>query len=453
LLAGLWAVAVTWGDGSARSSFFGLFLVDPFALAFKFVILLGTALSLLLADSWLAQRRLSSGATYSLVLMASSGMMYMVSAGDLVMLFLGLEVMSIPIYCLAGSLRWDDRSVESGVKYLVLGSFATALFLFGLALLYAHVGITTGHASTLLSEIRASLNVAPGPLPGYAIAGGLLTLVGLLFKISAAPFHMWTPDVYEGAPTPITAYMSVAVKATAAAVLLRVFGGNLLAELQLDGLFWAVAALTMVLGNVMALVQDNLKRMLAYASIAHGGYILLGVLAGSAEGEAGVVFYVLAYTAANVAAFGVLLLLSRHGHEVERFEDLRGLGSRYPLAGVIMTLSMLSLIGIPPFAGFFGKFQVFAAAVSAGYVGLAVIGLLSSAVSFAYYLRPTLVMFMQAASARERRGPPSTAPSLIEGRPALVLSLLVATMLVLALGLLPGSALRWAAASVLAQGG
>jgi NADH-quinone oxidoreductase subunit N len=440
LAAVVWLLSVTWD--AAGTSFGGLFVVDRFSIFFKVVVVTGAGLSLLLSDAWLRQQRLPSGASHALLLLATAGMMYMVSAGDLVMLFLGLEVMSIPIYCLAASLRWDDRSVEAGVKYLVLGSFATAIFLFGAALLYAFQGIEGDAPGMGIAQIHATVASQAGGVPIYAFAGALLLLVGLLFKISAAPFHMWTPDVYEGAPTPITAFMSVAVKATAVAVILRVFGGPVLQGLGLDGLMWGIAALTMIVGNVMALVQDNVKRMLAYSSIAHGGYLLVGVLAASPEAGTGVLYYALAYTFGNVAAFGVLVHLSRRGHDVQTFDDLSGLGSRFPLAGAVMLIAMLSLIGIPPFAGFFAKFTVFAAAVAEGYVGLTVLALITSAISVGYYLRPLVVMYM--------REPIDAPPASLPLRPRLLLGILVATAAVIGLGLMPGRTLDWAAASILA---
>ena len=445
VVAAAWIPAVLWNIEGPRSSFNGLFVADRFSLFFKLVVLVGAALSLLLSDSWLRRRRLSSGAAHALVLFATSGMMYMVSAGDMVTLFLGLEVMSIPVYCLAALLRWEDRSVEAGVKYLVLGAFATAIMLFGFALLYGYQGLVGGVATTQLEPLQTTLMANAEALPLYARAGGLLVLIGLLFKISAAPFHMWTPDVYEGAPLPFVAFMSVAVKATAAAVLLRVFGGPLLAVLGLDGMLWVVAAFTMVVGNFMALVQDNVKRMLAYSSIAHGGYILVGVLAGSAEAQAGVLYYALAYTVGNVAAFAVLVYLSRQGHEAERFSDLQGLGARHPLVGGVMVLAMLSLTGIPPLVGFFGKFVIFKAAVAQGYVGLTILALLTSAVSFAYYLRPVIALFMRPTVGCEVAVIP------VNRRVALCMGL--TSLAICALGVFSESYLGWLSSAVLALAG
>jgi NADH-quinone oxidoreductase subunit N len=440
-----WILFMLWGDGSPRVSFFHLFVVDSFSLYFKVVILVGAALSLLLSDAWLRNNRVPSGASQALVLIATSGMMYMVSAGDMVMLFMGLEIMSIPIYCLAGSQWWDKRSTEAAVKYLVLGSFGTALFLFGLAMLYAFQGIEGAEPSTRLDLLRMTLTEHQAALPLFATGGGFMLLAGLLFKISAAPLHMWTPDVYEGAPTPITAYMSVAVKATTAAVLIRLFGGGILERLSLDAVLWACAALTMIVGNVMAVTQSNVKRMLAYSSIAHGGYILVGILAGTAQAEAGVLYYVLAYTVANIAAFGVLVYLSREGREVTTFDDLRGTGTARPLLGVVMVISMLSLIGMPPFAGFFGKFAVFSSAIEQGWIALSILAMLTSAVSVAYYLRPIIAMFMQA--------PIGAAPEPPKGNGRLVFAIGISTVAVVVLGVLPDRYLEWAASSVLALGG
>lgn len=444
-LAGLLGAALYIGfarDGVASSTFEGMFLVDPFGDAFKLVALAGTVMGVLLSDTWLRNQRLPTGAFYALILFAATGMLYLLSATDMIMVFLGLELMSIPLYCLTAALRWDERSVEAGVKYLVLGSFATAVMLMGFALLYAFGGVYTGEVTTRLDLIGAAVvkAAAAGELPGYAIVGGLLTLVGLLFKMSAVPFHMWTPDVYEGAPTSITAWMSVSVKAVTAAVLLRIFGGPVIDALGLSGILWVIAALTMFLGNTMALTQDNVKRMLAYSSVAHGGYMLVGILAASSAGSAAVLFYAGAYTFGNMAAFAVLIFLSRQGYEVETFDDLKGLGTKMPLLGAIMAISMLSLMGMPPLAGFFGKFAIFRAAVTEGYVWLTVIGVLTSAISVAYYLRPIVVMFMTDAPVGTQA---------VTGRAWSVrVTLAVAVIVTVLLGLLPGGSLDYALESV-----
>ena len=438
-----WTALVLWGGGS-QVSFGGLFVLDQFNMFVKILVSVCAGLALLLSDPWLKNHRLGAAGHHALLLMATSGMLYMLSAGDFVMLFMGLEVMSIPIYCLAAFLRWEDRSVEAGVKYLVLGSFATAVMLFGMALVYGFAGLETGVGTMNIEAILTTIRGA-GELPGYAVIGGFMILVGLLFKVSAAPFHMWTPDVYEGAPTAITAYMSVAVKAVGAAVILRFFGADILAAFHLEGVLWGVIALTVVVGNVMALAQDNVKRMLAYSSVAHGGYLLMGVLAGTPAGQAGVLFYAVAYSAANIAAFGVLVYLSRRGHDVETFDDLKGLGRLYPFAAAVTTLAMLSLMGIPPLAGFFGKFQLFAALISEGYIILAVIGILMSALSVGYYLRPVITMYM-ADGVAATRAPESS-------NLGLMASLGVSAAAIVIIGLLPESYLLLAAESVRALAG
>ena len=431
--------------GVTYVSFGGLFVLDPFALFFKVILLLAAALSLLLSDSWLRSRSLSTGAPYALLLLSTSGMMYLVSAGDMITMFLGLEVMSVPLYCLAATLRWDDRSVEAGMKYLVLGAMATAIFLMGVGLLYGFQGLHGGGVDSEITALRSALlSTSAATLPAYASIGGLLLLVGLLFKISAAPFHMWTPDVYEGTPTPFTAFMSVAVKAAGAAVIIRLFGGEVLARLGLQELLWLVAAVTMIVGNFMALVQSNIKRMLAYSSIAHGGYILVAVLAGTADGQAAVLYYALAYTMGNLAAFSVLVYLSGQGLEVESFDDLRGLGSRYPLVGAVMGIAMLSLAGMPPLVGFFAKFSIFMAAIAEGYIWLTVIGLLTSAVSFAYYLRPMIVMFMRPEGAVE-------VSRSMDRR--LALGMALSTVAIVALGVFTESWMRIAEAAVIVFAG
>jgi NADH-quinone oxidoreductase subunit N len=421
-------------------SFLGLFVVDAFAAWVKVLALVGGGLGVLLLDDWLGRHRFGGAAAHALLLFSTSGMMFAVSAGDLVTLFLGIEVMSIPAYCLAAANRWDDRSVEAGVKYLVLGSFAAGVMLYGMGLLYGFQGMVGHEPSTSLLAIRQALVSTP-EVPGWASFGGLLLLAGLLFKVGAVPFHMWVPDVYEGAPTPVTAWMSAAIKTAAFAVILRLFAGKVVGALHLEAVLWVVAAMTMVVGNVMALGQDNVKRMLAYSSIAHAGYMLLGLLAGSRDGQAGILYYLAAYTGGTVLSFGVLLWLARAGHEVERFEDLRGLGQRYPWAGVGMVLAMLSLMGIPPLAGFFGKFQVFYAAVQKGYIVLAVLGVLTSAVSVAYYLRPILALWVDR--------PIETAPA-APGRAPLWVGLALAALLVLGLGLVPSPVLEMAEDATLA---
>ncbi|MDP7570502.1 MAG: NADH-quinone oxidoreductase subunit NuoN, partial [Myxococcota bacterium] len=301
-------------------------------------------------------------------------------------IFLGLELMSIPIYALAGFDRRKLRSNESAMKYFLIGSFASAVLLYGVALLYG----TTG--STSLLVLRSGFD----PSSPLAVIGIALVLVGFAFKISAVPFHQWTPDVYEGAPSSVTAFMSVTVKTAAVAALLRVLGLGLgPLEEMLVNVLWVLAVLTMVVGNLMAVIQDNVKRLLAYSSIGHAGYILVGIVAGGVEGWSAVVFYLIAYLFMNLGAFGVVVALANRGEDCERVDSFAGLARTRPGLAALMTLFMVALTGIPPTVGFFAKFGIFLAAVNAGFVGLAIIGVLMSAVSVYYYLRIPVLMYMR----------------------------------------------------------
>jgi len=350
------------------------------------LVALGALLSCLLSVAYLAELRINHGEYYVLILLATSGMILLVSAVDLVTVFLGIEIMSIPIYVLAGFDRRKLRSNEAALKYFLVGSFASALLLYGMALLYGATG------TTQFEGIRAGFE-AGGRLSQVGLA---LVLVGFTFKISSVPFHQWTPDVYEGAPTTITGYMSVTVKAAAFVALLRAFveafGG---VDQAVENVLWVLAAATMVVGNFMAIVQDNLKRLLAYSSIAHAGYMLIAFVAGTPAAYSALLFYLLVYVFMNLGAFGVLVALAHHGRDAEKMDDLAGLAQTRPGLAALMTLFMISLAGIPGTAGFIAKFQIFMAAVGADHVGLAILMALTSVVSIYYYLRPTVVMYMR----------------------------------------------------------
>ncbi len=363
-----------------------LFQMDRFSALVSGVIALSALLSCALAIYYLDELRINHGEYYALLLLSVCGMMLMVSAVDMLAVFLGLELMSIPIYALAGFDRRKLRSNESAMKYFLMGSFASAVMLYGMALLYGSVGATSFEA------LRAGFD----PESPLALVGVGLLIVGFAFKISSVPFHQWTPDVYEGAPSAVTAFMSVAVKTTAVATLLRVVGlalGPL--DQTLLNVLWVLAVLTMIVGNVMAVIQDNVKRLLAYSSIGHAGYILVGVVAGTVEGYSAVVFYLIAYTFMNLGAFGVVVALSQRGHDCERIDSFAGLARSRPGLAGLMTLFMVSLAGIPPTVGFFAKFTIFMAAVRAGQVPLAIIGVLMSVVSVYYYLRIPVLMYMR----------------------------------------------------------
>jgi NADH-quinone oxidoreductase subunit N len=414
-----------------EAAFFGHVLHGGFAAFANAVVLLGALGSVVLSVPYLRRIGHDYGEVHALVLFATAGMMALASAGSLVMLFVGLETMSICLYVLTGLVREGERANESALKYFLLGAFATGFFLYGIALLYGATG------TMLLAELPAGL-AETGRL-GLFTGGVALLLIGFFFKVSAVPFHMWTPDVYQGAPTTLTGYMSTASKAAAFAamvlVLVRVFPVEGLAD-NTRLLLAVVAAVTMVAGNVLALAQTNVKRLLAYSSIAHAGYILTGLAAGTAAGYAGALYYLLAYTVMNVGAFGVLAALEWDDEQgaVQSLDSLAGAGLRRPLLGVTMGVFMFALTGFPPLAGFFGKYLVFAAAVRADLVWLAVVGVLASVVSAYYYLRVLVALWMRS---------PDEAPEAARARPYAVPALSAAVLVacavgLLALGLVPG---------------
>ena len=421
-----------WG-GDARA-FRGMIVLDSYALFFNLVIGYATGLVLLLSMDYIRREGMEAGEFYILVLLAAVGMMLMASAGDLIIIFLALETMSLSLYVLAGFFRTRAEAGEASMKYFLLGAFASAFFLYGIALIFGATG------STNLDRIANAMAAGAGRDPMLVIGAGLL-LVGFGFKISSVPFHMWAADVYEGAPTSVTAFIATGSKAAAFAALLRVLLSAVRgASLDWTMLLWVMAALTMTLGNVVAIAQQNLKRMLAYSSIAHVGYMLVGVVAGGALGNGSVLFYLLVYTFTTAGAFGTILLLERGGHEAVRLEDFGGLASRHPLIALTLSVFLLSLVGIPPTAGFVGKFYLFGAAVRAGYIWLAVLGVLNSAVAAYYYLRLIVYMYM-----REPEGAPTMlAPSFSGG-----LALVVALWGVIQLGILPAPLLDLAQSAVL----
>jgi NADH-quinone oxidoreductase subunit N len=363
-----------------------LFQLDPFSALVTALIAVAALLSCALSMNYLDELRINHGEFYALILFATSGMMLLVAAVDMLPVFLGLELMSIPIYVLAGFDRRRLRSNESAMKYFLIGSFASAILLYGVALLYGVSG------STSFAAIRAAFD----PSNPLAIAGLAFVVVGFAFKISSVPFHQWTPDVYEGAPSAVTAFMSVTVKLAAFAAFLRVLAlsfepvGTLLQDV-----IWVLAAATVVVGNVMAVIQDNVKRLLAYSSIAHAGYLLIGFVPGTSAGYSAVVFYLIAYLFMNLGAFGVVVALANRGQDCERMSSFAGLAQRRPGLAALMTLFMVALAGIPPTVGFYGKFLIFMAAVDAGQVSLAVLGVLMSVVSVYYYLRLPVLMYFR----------------------------------------------------------
>lgn len=408
-------------------SFNGMWVVDNYSRFFKLIFLIGSGLTVLISIDYLENEGIQSGEYHALILFATLGMMVMASGADLVVIFLGIELMSISLYVLAGCTRSRMISNESALKYFLLGSFATGFLLYGIALLYGSTG-TTGIAglSKLVSKTTTQDHIE--------IIAMALLLIGFGFKVATVPFHMWTPDVYQGAPSPITAFMSAGPKAAAFAAFARVFV-IALPSLQPDwiGLVWILAVLTMTVGNVIALVQENVKRMLAYSSIAHTGYVLVAFLCSGELGLAGILYYLLAYTFMNIGAFALITVLGGKGEERVSVKDYAGIGYKYPAAAIAMSLFLFSLAGIPPTAGFMGKFYIFSAAIKEGYVWLAIIGVINSVISVYYYLRITVAMYMKEPEEGER----DFAASVFS--PALILAIIIAAYGVLRLGMFPSS--------------
>jgi len=368
---------------------------DTFALFFEILFASLGILTVALSHSYLKRRGLLQSEFHILTMAAVIGMMVLASATSLVTVFLGLELLSISLYIMCGFARTDFRSQEAAAKYLLVGGFASAFVLYGMALVYGGAG------TTVIPEIAQRLDESSSANP-LILLGIVLMGVGFAFKVSAAPFHMWTPDVYQGAPIPVTAFMSVGTKAAAFAMIVRVFAGglpHLAPEWQV--VLAIVAFASMVFGNLMAIVQTSLKRLLAYSGIAQAGYILIGVIAGGPNGLAAVLYYLFVYMFMNFGAFAVITLLAGPDGDRDSFADLEGLGRRNPVLAVAMTIFMLSLAGFPPSVGFFGKLFLFTAGVGAGYTWLVVVAVLMSVVSVFYYIR-VLIPVWSAAPARDR---------------------------------------------------
>lgn len=385
------AVLVGAGWGGHIESFSGTVVLDNFATFFKMIFLLAAGLTVLISDQYMEREGCNHGELYPLILFTVVGMMLMASGTDLMTIFLGLEVMSVSLYVLAGFNRNNKKSNEAGLKYFLLGAFSTGFLLYGMALIYGATGTTRVYKiATIVGQMTLpSANI-------MLLAGMLLMMTGFAFKIAAAPFHMWTPDVYEGAPTPMTAFMSAGPKAAGFAALLRILLVALpTLQIEWSQLLWVLAVLTMTVGNITALRQDNIKRMLAYSSIAHAGYALVGLAAGNGTGTAGILFYMLSYSFMNIGAFAIIILVAKKGETNGNVMDFAGLGFKRPVLAVAMTIFLFSLAGMPPTAGFIGKFYLFSGAVQKGYIWLAVIGVLNSAASVYYYLRVMVYMYMK----------------------------------------------------------
>jgi NADH-quinone oxidoreductase subunit N len=434
---------IQWAGREAGevSAFGGMIVLDRFAIYMQLVFMVAGALVLLLSPAYLAEHGLDFGEFYPLVLLSISGMSILAQAGDLVTVLLGIEIMSLAVYVLTGSWRRSARSEEGALKYFLNGAIATAFLVFGIALIFGATGTTNLHAIAARVPGAASQ-------PTFLL-GMMLLVVALGFKVAAVPFHMWAPDAYEGAPTPVTAFMAAAVKAAAFTGVLRVFlvalnnpalrNGSLSWVYMLSGL----SVVTMTVGNLAAIRQENIKRLLAYSSVAHAGYLLLGVVAAGvvgSDGRAAVLYYLLAYTFTTVGAFGVVIWIGRRGDERLLLEDWSGLAARHPAAALAMTLFLLSLGGVPPTAGFFGKFYVFKAALqNPVLLPMVVIAVINSVVSIFYYLKVVMAMYFRESTrdAHPLRSAPVT------------LALVLSVFFVLQMGLMPTRYLAYAAKSLL----
>lgn len=413
---------------------FGVIRADNFSLFINLVLCTVGILTLLLSDEVVEREKLPGGEYYALTLFAICGMMMMAAATDLLVIFIALEILSLAVYVLTGIRRGSLASAEGAFKYFLLGSFSSAFFLYGIACMFAVAG------STRLEQVSVALAAqAAGPAPTLAMLGVGLLAVGFAFKISAVPFHMWTPDAYQGAPTIVTAFMSTGVKAAAFAAFVRVF----LSPLEPLQAGWVpvlsvLAALTMVVGTVLGVVQTNIKRMLAYSSIAHAGYLLLGIVAASSAGKAAILFYLLTYAVTNLGALGIVALLGTPEEEHDELRDFAGLARSRPGLAALMTIFLLSLGGFPPTAGFIGKYFIFSAAVQEGFYTLAILGVLTSVISVFFYLRIVVMMYMSEGQEVQRPGVPATAMA----------GLALATAGVFYLGILPARVMQLAYDSI-----
>jgi NADH-quinone oxidoreductase subunit N len=409
-----------------------LWIVDSFTVFFHFVFLLIAGMTILASMDFITRENLPQGEYYALLLFAVAGMMMMCGSNDLMMIFLGLEILSISTYVLAGFRRHDLKSNESALKYFLLGSFASAFFLYGTALIFGATGTTS------LTGIAAALN-GPDIQITLAYLAAALILIALSFKVAVAPFHIWTPDVYEGAPSPVTGFMSVGPKAAGFAVLFRIFltAFPLLQDRWID-VFAVIAALTMVIGNIVALAQPNIKRMLAYSSIAHAGYVAVAFASASDHGLSAGLFYLLAYSVMSLGAFTVITILSRSEDRLVQLSDFAGLGAKRPVLAALLTLFLLSSAGVPGTAGFAGKFFIFRSALESGLQWLTVIGVVSTVISFYYYLSVVVQMYMH----------PSTEEFAdLRSARSWNMALLIAAAGTIYLGILPSRVLEWAASA------
>jgi NADH-quinone oxidoreductase subunit N len=432
------AVLVLWVKSIAPAEpiLAGMFILDGYSFFWKLLLLLATGITVMLSDRFLVEGDYRPGEYYSLLLLATTGMLLMVSGLSLLSIWISLELMALASYILAGYFKHELKSTEAVLKYFVLGALSSGILLYGISLLYGATG------TVQLLELAQRLPSAMAQKGLLVAMGWVMLTVGLLFKVAAVPFHVWTPDVYEGAPTPVTAYLAAASKTASFAILVRIFYQGLPA-LKFDWqlMIAAVAVVTMIWGNLAALTQRSIKRMLAYSSIAHAGYVLMGVLAASEVGQWSILFYLLAYTLITMGAFATVILLERKEYAGETYDDYAGLARRSPFLAAMMLVFMLALTGIPPTGGFFGKVFLFAAAVKAGWTWVAVIGVLTSALSLYYYMGVVVQMYL--VDSTDSTPVPLRAPVLVG-------AIAFCAIITVLLGVFPGPFVEIAKGSLLA---
>jgi len=420
LVAALILAIQQWNNPQA--GFFGMVLIDNFAVLFNIIFIIAGIVTVLMARSYLVFHAIEKFEFYAMILFCIVGMMVMSASTDLIVIFIGLEIMSIPLYVMAGFARHNLESNEAAVKYFMMGAFASAFLLYGIALIYGAAETTD------LRRIVTDFDFIMMKSKIFLVPGAFLVLFGFGFKVAAVPFHMWVPDVYQGAPTPVTGFFSVAPKAAGFAAILRVVVYGFPAMEEITPVLWIVAVLTMSVGNLLAIFQPNVKRMLAYSSIAHAGYILVALTAGGEGAVSSALYYLTAYTFFNLGAFAVITMIDSRTGSKANIDEMKGLAKRHPFLAAFLALFMFSLGGFPPTAGFFGKFFVFSEAVGQGYIWLVIIAVMNSFVSIYYYLRVVVVSYFGKTD--EEFKP-------VTFTPALILVLLITAAGTLVLGVLP----------------
>ena len=429
------SLANIWLYGVSEIGNTSVIALDPLALFANWIFMAALGLSVLISMSYVKNQKLQAGEFYGLLIYSTVGLMIMAAARDLILIFLGLEIMSIAVYALTALNRRDRRSAEAGLKYFILGAFSTGFFLYGIALIYGATG------STNISDIAAVLN-ANNANQAFLAFGIIFLAVGFAFKVSMVPFHMWTPDVYQGAPIPVTAFMAVAVKAGAFVALLRVFSvGFGIAHEYWQDIFWWLAALTMIVANLIALVQSNLKRMLAYSAIAHAGYLMVAIVSGNDTSASGLLFYLLVYTFMSIGAFGVMIIVSRQSEELQQVDDYAGFGWKQPILGIFLSIFLLSLAGFPGTGGFMAKIFLLQGALEANLLYLSVILVITTVISYWYYLRVAWSMWMRETPNIETHSE-TTIPA------PMWVALVFSIVLVVYLGIFPNNAFEFTRYSI-----